>query len=510
VGREWSCHQSGSAPISFPVDGDYLGACGLPIGSRRETGKQIEFMLKDRQDGLLRLHGCALMLTTVVVFLGWTATVEWTGWIRFARHFSLSLYLLGAFGGALWVYHGLKAFQNRLGNLDWIESMQVSRQQLTRIIVVLFTFAFVTKDTGVSRAFLTGYILILAVVLVAANVIYPRCIIRFFFGDSVRRTILVAPAHEVEDIAGWIKTRQHLGIEVVGWVAEGKPEDGSPLPLLGSLKELRHIVREHDISQVVVSQLHHDPRQLQAITRCGEEAGCRVRFYANYRHYFSNLPVSVEHDGDYTFIALAAEPLENPINRALKRTLDIAVALPVVVFVLPILALMVWIAQRIQAPGPLLHRQYRSGLNRRKFLIYKFRTMHVTDDGAVATQARREDARVYPFGRFLRRTSLDEIPQFLNVLWGTMSVSGPRPHLLEHDEQFAKIVNSYYTRHFVKPGITGLAQSKGLRGEISEPALLHQRIGYDMLYIRHWTLWLDVQILAATVRQMFSPPRSAY
>jgi lipopolysaccharide/colanic/teichoic acid biosynthesis glycosyltransferase len=110
----------------------------------------------------------------------------------------------------------------------------------------------------------------------------------------------------------------------------------------------------------------------------------------------------------------------------------------------------------------------------------------------------------------LRRSSLDEIPQFLNVLIGDMSVSGPRPHLLEHDEQFAKMVNAYYTRHFVKPGITGLAQSKGFRGEISEISLLHKRIGYDMIYIRRWSLSLDLQILLDTIRQVFNPPRSAY
>ena len=143
--------------------------------------------------------------------------------------------------------------------------------------------------------------------------------------------------------------------------------------------------------------------------------------------------------------------------------------------------------------------------------MYKFRTMHEVPNAAeLSRQAKPDDCRIYPFGRFLRRTSLDEIPQFLNVLLGDMSVSGPRPHLLEHDEQFAQVVSTYYTRHFVKPGITGLAQCHGFRGEIVEPSLLEKRIGYDMRYIRQWTLSLDLQILLRTVRAVVFPPRSAY
>jgi exopolysaccharide biosynthesis polyprenyl glycosylphosphotransferase len=467
-------------------------------------------MLKDRQEGLRCLHGCALVLTAAAVYVAWAAMIEWIGWVKLAESLSLSLYLLGVFASALWITHGLRAYQGRLGNLGWLESVRVSRQQLVRVVAVLFTIAFVTKDTGVSRIFLSSYIGLMAVVLVLANHYFPRLIIRMFFHRDAMRTILVAPAEDLEDLAEWIRSREHLGIQLVGWVGDGRA-DNVQLPRLGTLEELRRVVIEHDITQVVVSQFAYTPQQAREITRCVEDAGCRVRFYANSRRYFGWAPIKIEHEGDYTFVALTAEPLENPANRALKRAFDIAVALPVVLFVMPPLVALVAIMQRLQSPGPVFHRQFRSGLNRRRFLIYKFRTMHVAaSERTMAKQAQQHDARVYPFGRFLRRSSLDEVPQFLNVLLGDMSVSGPRPHLLEHDEQFAKVVNSYYTRHFVKPGITGLAQSKGFRGEISELSLLHKRIGYDMLYIRRWTIFLDIQILLNTVRQVVNPPRSAY
>jgi lipopolysaccharide/colanic/teichoic acid biosynthesis glycosyltransferase len=263
------------------------------------------------------------------------------------------------------------------------------------------------------------------------------------------------------------------------------------------------------VTQLLIAQSALPMDEADGVSRIAEQLGCRVRFFSNVRGFFGERAVRVDHEEDYTFVTRSDEPLDHPLNQIQKRLLDITVALPVVVFIIPPLMLVVWCMQRLQAPGPLFHCQYRSGLNRRKFLIFKFRTMRV-GHGAEAKQAGRTDSRVYPFGRFLRRTSLDEIPQFLNVLQGDMSVSGPRPHLLEHDEQFAKIVNFYHARHFVKPGITGLAQSKGFRGEISEPSLLRKRIGYDMLYIKRWSLSLDLQILVATVRHVLFPPSSAY
>ncbi len=469
-------------------------------------------MLRDRQEGLRCLHGLALLLTASILFLGWVALIHFTSWIRLALPLSrlVPLYLSGVVATSLWIFHRLKPGMGKLGKLGWWESAGVARQQILRYAAVLFTIAFVTKDTDISRLFLAIYLALLAVALLLGNCFYPRILVRLFFRHAVMRTVLVAPIEELNDLRSWIKVREHFGIQVIGWIGNGNA-DTTDLPLLGSLSELRRVVLEHDVSQVVVSQHAHTPEQAQEIARCVEDAGCRVRFYTNSRRYFGNLPISVEHEGDYSFVLLTTEPLENPANRAMKRALDIVVSLPVVLIVLPPLTLVVALMQRLQSPGPVLHRQFRSGLNRRKFLIYKFRTMHVAgSEHTVAQQARRGDSRIYPFGAFLRRSSLDELPQFLNVLLGDMSVSGPRPHLIEHDHEFAKIVNSYYTRHFVKPGITGLAQSKGFRGEISEVSLLHTRIGYDMLYIRRWSLLMDIQILFGTIRQVIKPPRSAY
>lgn len=200
--------------------------------------------------------------------------------------------------------------------------------------------------------------------------------------------------------------------------------------------------------------------------------------------------------------------IHHPASYFYKRTFDICVSLPVVLIVIPILALVIWVVQRFQSPGPLFYSQKRYGFNRKTFDILKFRTMHIND--TPNQQALKGDARVYPFGRFLRKTSLDELPQFINVLLGSMSVNGPRPFLCEHVHQFERKFANYHKRHHVKPGITGLAQSMGYRGEIVTDNDLQKRLNYDLIYIRKWSFWMEIKLVFMTVKQVLLPPKTAY
>jgi lipopolysaccharide/colanic/teichoic acid biosynthesis glycosyltransferase len=183
-----------------------------------------------------------------------------------------------------------------------------------------------------------------------------------------------------------------------------------------------------------------------------------------------------------------------------------------VLLVLPPLGAWVWIMQRFQAPGPLLHVRERRGQRGQVFRMLKFRSMHVRPEDAASEskQAQPEDERIFPFGRFLRRRSLDEFPQFWNVLCGHMSVVGPRPYMPLLDEEFRQQTRGYRTRHLVKPGITGLAQSLGYRGGILETEMLKRRVYWDVFYITHWSVWLDLQITARTLWQVVRPPQTAY
>ena len=158
------------------------------------------------------------------------------------------------------------------------------------------------------------------------------------------------------------------------------------------------------------------------------------------------------------------------------------------------------VAVKWSSPGPVIFRQRRYGLYGEEIMVWKFRSMWTLDDGSDVVQARRDDERVTPVGRFLRRTSLDELPQFVNVLQGSMSIVGPRPHAVAHNEQYRKLIKGYMLRHKVKPGITGWAQVNGLRGETATLDRMEARIQYDLDYLRNWSVWLDLWIILKTVR----------
>lgn len=417
-------------------------------------------------------------------------------------------YLLGVLLASFSLHAGQHNSGHRLAPMGLIEAIPLTLHQLLRFAAVSLALAVLMRDH--QRIFIFGYLINLGAVLVLANMYLPSIIAWLVFRDNVLPTLLVANGDEVANLEAMFAQREHLGIRLSGWIGDGA-SGGSNLPRLGGIAEMRGLLAGQGATQVVISQLGFPPDQARVLSRQAEEAGCRVRFVLHVQRYFPEQPLCIEQEGPFTLMSAAREPLENPLNRLLKRALDIVVSLPVVLLILPPLFLVVWMVQRRQSPGPLLHRQQRSGLDRKRFLIYKIRTMHVNAAPAALTkQASKNDPRIYPFGRLMRRTSLDELPQFINVLFGEMSVIGPRPHLLEHDEQFARVVNTYYTRQFVKPGITGLAQCRGFRGEIANQALLERRISCDMAYIRRWTFGLDVKILFRTAWQVLFPPSTAY
>jgi putative colanic acid biosynthesis UDP-glucose lipid carrier transferase len=201
-------------------------------------------------------------------------------------------------------------------------------------------------------------------------------------------------------------------------------------------------------------------------------------------------------------IDLSVSPM-NGMARVIKRLEDLVIGGIISLLVLPV-CLAIALVIKITSPGPVLFKQYRTGVNGKQFKVYKFRSMriHEEENGQV-TQATKGDSRITPIGAFLRRTSLDELPQFYNVLQGRMSIVGPRPHALAHNEYYKELVESYMRRHKVKPGITGWAQVNGLRGETDTLEKMEKRVEYDLWYIDNWSLWLDLRIIFLTIFKGF-------
>lgn len=211
---------------------------------------------------------------------------------------------------------------------------------------------------------------------------------------------------------------------------------------------------------------------------------------------------------DMELFTTYVSPLDDSLSRVVKRAFDIVVAVVCLLLtslLFPIVAIII----KMKSPGPVFFKQKRTGFDGREFWMYKFRSMHVNAD-ADKLQATKDDPRKYPFGNFMRKTNIDELPQFWNVLCGDMSIVGPRPHMLAHTEQYSRLINKYMIRHFVKPGVTGWAQVTGFRGETQELWQMEGRVERDIWYIQHWSVWLDIRIIWRTVKTIFVRDKNAY
>ena len=232
---------------------------------------------------------------------------------------------------------------------------------------------------------------------------------------------------------------------------------------------------------------------------------------------FFYVPVSLETFGinlkrefldDIELFTTYEMPLVNPVNKALKRTVDILLSALFLIIVMPFFPIVALII-KWQSPGPIFFRQLRTGHDGREFYCYKLRSMHVNKD-ADTLQATKDDPRKFAFGNFMRKTNIDELPQFWNVLKGDMSIVGPRPHMLAHTEMYSQLIDKYMVRHYVKPGVTGWAQVTGFRGETRELWQMEGRVKRDIWYMEHWSIWLDIRIIWLTIKSMVVRDKNAY
>lgn len=473
-------------------------------------------MLLNRNRGLTNLHNAVTALAVAVFYWLYAAIIrEWfSDAVRVTRDSPLLPYFVSVVVGLLLGWGRVRRLGGRLGKLSGIEAFGLASQQVGILALVVFSFMFASQDRSISRLFLGSFLGIAWIGLAWAHRHLPGRLATSLFGRGQRiPTVFVGRAGSLAEVQSWVAQRAHLGVMPVGYVSLEPLRDSAP-PVstwIGSLDALPALLDELSVGQVILMELPGEDHKARAVLEACQARGCRLLLHHDIEDRLGHPVVSTSEDGHH-FFTLHDEPLEEPLNRALKRAFDLVVAVPVCGLVLPPLSLLVWTMQRLQSPGPLLYVRPRAGEQRTEFAMLKFRTMHTArpDEQAEAKQATAADDRVYPFGRFLRRHSLDEFPQFWNVLRGDMSLVGPRPVMPLLDEEFERQARAYRTRHFVKPGITGLAQSEGFRGEIVTPEQLQTRVRLDLYYIAHWSIWLDVQITLKTFTQVFFPPKSAY
>ena len=282
---------------------------------------------------------------------------------------------------------------------------------------------------------------------------------------------------------------------------------------LGSLAQLNELIQKaspgekRPMDEIFCCLSHDDSAQIKLIMDyCDKHV---IRFYYVPR-MLGNYELNLFPDriGNLYLYTNHQEPLTDPVNKFAKRLFDVIMAFIVCIAMLPLIPIIALIIYK-QSPGPIFFSQDRTGLNGKNFHCYKFRSMHVNND-ADKIQATKNDPRKFPFGNFMRKTNIDELPQFFNVLIGNMSIVGPRPHMIHHTEIYSKLIDKYMVRHFSKPGITGWAQVTGFRGETKELWQMEERIRRDIWYIENWSFSLDLRIIFMTAKSLIIPDKKAY
>ena len=369
------------------------------------------------------------------------------------------------------------------------------------VIGLLLLIGWATQTLGsFSAPVLIAWALATPVLLFIAKRLTPVVLPRLMAAEGVQRIAVIAGEGELgRKLAERIRSAPFLGIRVAGYFDDRGPErlgGAGPCEVLGSLCDLAGYVKAHRVDLIYLTlPMASQPRILNLLEEL-RDTTASIYFTPDI-FLFDLIQARVDAIGGMPVLAVCETPFCG-LNGLVKRASDIGLALAAMALMLPVM-LAIAVGVKLTSPGPVLFTQRRYGLDGREIIVYKFRTMTVLEDGNVVRQATRDDRRVTPFGAFLRKYSLDELPQFVNVLQGRMSVVGPRPHAVAHNEMYRKLIRGYMIRHKVKPGITGWAQVNGLRGETETLEKMRARIEYDLSYLRNWSLQLDLQIVLKTI-----------
>jgi exopolysaccharide biosynthesis polyprenyl glycosylphosphotransferase len=466
-------------------------------------------MISHRVRGLALLHGLLQTLLLLTLFWVWMTVFSLFLEQRFLREQYIT-YAIVLVVAALLDLGRSKLARNDLLHLDIIRNHGLSIRQTGVIVGGLLLFLVASKDVSISRLFLFTFAPAAYILILATNVMCPRWLATVLFsGGSSAKTLILGSPDDAVKLNPWLERKVKYGLDLVGLITTTPGHDPRcHLPVLGDFSQITRVLQHTDATKLIVLDLSLAPDQMVELADLCDKYGLRLLIVNDLEDRFHRSITFFDDDG-FHFMEFRREPLECPVGRTIKRVLDLVVSLPVCLFILPPVALVVWFYQRTQSPGPLFFRQRRTGKYNRPFLIYKFRTMRVGnfDEGR---QAVADDERVFPAGRWMRKLSIDELPQFINVLVGEMSVVGPRPHFVDHDALFGEIAHFYRVRSFIKPGITGLAQVRGLRGEARKERDLIDRIHSDVYYLENWSPILDWVIIFKTAWQVIAPPKTAY
>lgn len=321
---------------------------------------------------------------------------------------------------------------------------------------------------------------------------------------SKRKVIVIGATRSGIQLAHELKIRRRPNEILIGFYDDRSLDrigyHGLPAPLRGRIDDALELAKSHAVQEIYIALPMEAAKRIKQILNAFADANARVHVVPDF-FTFDLMQSRLRNVGKVVTLSVYDSPFYG-FTSLVKRVEDMVLASVILVLISPILVA-VGIGVKLSSPGPVLFKQERYGLDGKPIRVWKFRSMKVMDDGAVVKQATKGDPRITRFGAFIRRTSLDELPQFVNVITGQMSIVGPRPHAVAHNEEYRGLIDKYMLRHHVKPGITGWAQINGLRGETETLDKMQKRIEFDLVYIQNWSLWLDLKIVFLTIFKGF-------
>ncbi|MCF7559611.1 undecaprenyl-phosphate glucose phosphotransferase [Sabulilitoribacter multivorans] len=373
--------------------------------------------------------------------------------------------------------------------------------QFLLFAITLYAFIGFFKQPNISRLALGNYLLavFLFITVFKFFTFFLLKKYRAVLKGNTRNVIVIGANERIRQLIKTIRTRLDFGYNFKG---QFTIDDSK------SFEECLKFVIENNIDEIYFSVAELSNKQINKLVDFADNNLRELKFIPDNKDIYSK-KLKYEYYDYIPVLSLRAIPIQDPINKATKRFFDILISSFIVVFVLswltPILAILI----KLESKGPVFFKQSRNGFNYQEFDCYKFRSMKPNDD-AHLYQATKGDLRVTKVGAFIRKTSIDELPQFFNVLFGDMSVVGPRPHMVSHTNMYAQRIDKFMVRHFVKPGITGLAQISGFRGEVETDKDIINRVKYDIFYIENWSLLLDIKIIVQTFINALKGEEKAY
>jgi len=326
-------------------------------------------------------------------------------------------------------------------------------------------------------------------------------------GFNLRHFVIFGYNDELKQFRELLRKRTDYGYKFTGYFTDQKVNDPE---ILGSFRDgLQYLRNPRNPADILfVSLKEFNDKQIDQLIHTADETFKKIKFIPDNKDIFKK-KLKVEYFEYFPVLSIQKSPLDEPVNAFIKRSFDIIFSLFVTVFILSWLTPLLGLLIKLESKGPVFFKQLRNGLNYEPFYCYKFRSMRPNKE-ADSKQVSKDDYRVTRVGKILRKTSIDELPQFINVLKGEMSVVGPRPHMIAENERFRNKVEKFLGRHYVRPGITGLAQVKGYRGEVITDEDIRNRVKYDMYYIENWSIFLDLKIILQTILNIFKGDQKAY